>query len=114
MLGAVRKWFQVVRLSVPTTATLPASVATNQAPLSRVYLDGGTPGSLLMAFPGTGNKGVTSTEVSYSGVSDLRAPGTSACARMSMGPKRATLREVVVVGECHAPRKILGGAMLLA
>src|SRR5438046_1529781 len=37
-------------------------VATNQA-LSRGYLDGGTLGSLLMAFPGTGNKGVTSTEV---------------------------------------------------
>jgi hypothetical protein len=28
------------------------------------YLDGGTPGSLLMAFPGTGNKGVTSTDAS--------------------------------------------------
>ena len=27
-------------------------------PFPERYLDGGTPGSLLMAFPGTGNKGV--------------------------------------------------------
>src|SRR6516225_5478858 len=31
-------------------------------PFPERYLDRGTPGSLLMAFPGTGNKGVTSTE----------------------------------------------------
>src|SRR5262249_57430525 len=30
-------------------------------PFPRGYLDRGTPGSLLMAFPGTGNKGVCST-----------------------------------------------------
>ena len=33
-------------------------------PFPRGYLDRGTPGSLLMAFPGTGNKGVTSTDAS--------------------------------------------------
>jgi hypothetical protein len=39
-----------------------ARVGCNEpGPFPELYLDRGTPGSLLMAFPGTGNKGVTST-----------------------------------------------------
>jgi hypothetical protein len=45
-------------------------------PFPERYLGRGTPGSLLMAFPGTGAKAVTSTEVSASTRSATqRGPG---------------------------------------
>src|SRR5436305_13902026 len=43
---------------------LARSGCNEPGPFSERYLDRGTPGSLLMAFPGTGNKGVTSTDAS--------------------------------------------------
>jgi hypothetical protein len=55
---------------------LDAQVATNQAlSASAIWTDAHI-GSLLMAFAGTGNKGVTSTEVAEECLHRWRAIGT--------------------------------------
>src|SRR5215813_876455 len=49
-------------LFAPASVRVAARFGCNEpGPSPERYLDRGTPGSLLMAFPGTGNKGVTST-----------------------------------------------------
>ena len=58
-------------------------------PFPERYLDRKTLGSLLMAFPGTGNKGVTSTSGSYVGLSGRSAQILQARRAQARRPRSA-------------------------